>query len=123
LFSTGCQQAPETSTNASAEGAAADDKQATKANDSAKPGAQVKGDASAACDVELAVDGMTCTGCVSAITKSLELLEDVKTAKVDLEKQRAFVQAQGPLCNPDGAKPMLEAIADLGYSAKLRDVK
>lgn len=65
--------------------------------------------------IRLQVTGMTCANCVRHVTEALEAVQGVKRAQVDLEAQRATVDAKA---DTDVAK-MLEAVEDAGYKASL----
>lgn len=61
--------------------------------------------------VVLKVEGMTCGGCTGAVTKALEAVQGVKSAKVDLATKLATVDGTAKL--PD----LLKAIAATGKTA------
>jgi len=62
----------------------------------------------------LNVTGMTCGHCVAAVTKALEKVPGVESAKVSLEKGEAVVSGE--------AEPqvMINAIQEEGYGAELQ---
>ncbi len=68
-------------------------------------------------DTTLAVEGMTCTSCVSHVTRALLDLAGVQTVHVDLSKGRAHVSHSGDEGLLD---EMIEALADAGYDASPR---
>jgi copper chaperone CopZ len=68
--------------------------------------------------IDLKVSGMTCNKCVERVTKALESVPNVDTAKVDLEADRAVVE-YGPE-RPDVDK-LLEAVKVIGYEAEVID--
>jgi copper ion binding protein len=61
------------------------------------------------------VEGMTCNHCVMHVTKALEELDGVKSAKVNLDKAEAEVVFKGaPLDN----NILVKAVKEAGYKAK-----
>jgi copper chaperone CopZ len=68
--------------------------------------------------IDLKITGMTCNKCVERVTKALESVPNVDTAKVDLETEQAVVE-YGP-DRPDIDK-LLEAVKVVGYSAEVID--
>ncbi|HSB51568.1 MAG TPA: heavy metal translocating P-type ATPase [Dissulfurispiraceae bacterium] len=66
--------------------------------------------------VDLAVRGMTCAACVSAVEKALIDLEGVETATVNLAAERASVEYVPTLVSVDDFR---RAIAEAGYTAEL----
>ena len=66
--------------------------------------------------VTFEVGGMTCGGCVKALTKALKGLDGVLDAKVELQAKRATVRYRADKL--DAAK-MIETIKGLGYEAQL----
>lgn len=67
----------------------------------------------------IAVGGMTCSSCVSAITKGLAGLDFVDTVDVNLMNNNARVVFRGSKGDSD---KIVEAIEDLGYEATTNDV-
>jgi len=66
----------------------------------------------------LNIDGMSCAACVGHVTRALEGLGGVQSARVSLDDNRAVVTY-----DPDKvqAPQMLEAVAEEGYEASVRD--
>jgi copper chaperone CopZ len=62
--------------------------------------------------VELAVEGMTCGGCVKHVTTALEAVPGVTSVQVELEPGRARVETA------NGADALIEAVEAAGYHAK-----
>ncbi len=62
----------------------------------------------------LNIEGMSCEVCVRHVTRALEGLDGVQSARVSLEDKRAVV-----IYDPSRVQPpqMLEAVADEGYEA------
>jgi copper chaperone CopZ len=58
------------------------------------------------------VDGMTCDGCVSAVTAAVGQVEGVVTCDVSLEDGEARVEA-----DPAARDAVVAAINDIGYTA------
>ena len=63
----------------------------------------------------LKVEGMTCGHCVMRVTKALEGVDGVKSAKVSLEKSEAEVTFKGDKFD---SKVLIKAVEDAGYKAK-----
>jgi copper chaperone len=63
----------------------------------------------------LKVEGMTCNHCVMRVTKALEGIDGVKTAKVSLDKAEAEVLFKGDKLDP---KVLVQAVEEAGYKAK-----
>lgn len=61
------------------------------------------------------VEGMSCEGCVSGVTKALEALPGVRSVDVSLEEKRATVDADAALVS-DG--DIEAAIAKAGYQGR-----
>jgi Cu+-exporting ATPase len=65
--------------------------------------------------VRIPIEGMTCTSCVSRITRALRKVDGVESVKVDLGSDSAIVGF-------DGGRTSLEVIADAiraaGYEAR-----
>lgn len=59
----------------------------------------------------LKVEGMTCHHCVMAVTKALESVDGVRSAKVDLEAGRAEVDGAADV------QAMIAAVQEEGYQA------
>ncbi|MEE8189309.1 MAG: copper-translocating P-type ATPase [Kiloniellales bacterium] len=66
--------------------------------------------------VDLAVDGMTCGGCVKHVTTALEAVPGVTSVQVELEPGRARVETVNGAAN--GAAELIEAVEAAGYHAK-----
>jgi copper chaperone len=63
----------------------------------------------------LVVKGMTCTGCVNAVTKALKALDGVVEAIVDLEGQKATVTFDPAKVSVNRLR---EAIEEAGYDTE-----
>ena len=63
--------------------------------------------------VEIAVGGMTCSGCVSSVTRALSRVPGVAHVAVDLDAGRARVEGTA---SPDA---LLAAVTKAGYDAAL----
>lgn len=63
----------------------------------------------------LAIDGMTCGGCVASVTRVLTRLPGVARADVSLEKAQAIVQ-HDPAAAPVAA--LRTAVEDAGFSVR-----
>jgi P-type Cu2+ transporter len=63
--------------------------------------------------IDLAVDGITCAGCMAAIERGISALPQVKSARVNLTNRRLAVEWSGSL---DPAR-IIERLSDLGYRA------
>ena len=61
--------------------------------------------------IELAVQGMTCSHCVGAVTRALREVRGVASAQVELATGRAVVRGKGL-----DAKALRQAVEALGYS-------
>ncbi len=62
----------------------------------------------------LKVEGMTCHHCVAAVTKALESVDGVRSAKVDLDAGRAVVDGAADV------QAMIAAVQEEGYQASLQ---
>lgn len=62
----------------------------------------------------LKVEGMTCHHCVMAVTKALESVDGVRSAKVDLDGGSAAVEGEADL------HAMIAAVQEEGYQASLQ---
>lgn len=60
----------------------------------------------------LAVSGMTCQGCVNAVTRVLSRVPDVQEVQVDLAAGRAVVRGQAD------PQVLLAAVRKAGYGAE-----
>ncbi|KAI1816535.1 heavy metal translocating P-type ATPase [Poronia punctata] len=69
--------------------------------------------------VELAIEGMTCSSCVNAITRALEEQEWVTKAAIDLFGHRAAVEFTG---NKEKADDIVATIESIGYGATLNQI-
>jgi len=65
----------------------------------------------------LSVEGMTCNHCVMRVTKALEGIDGVKTAKVSLADKSAEVTFKRDKLDE---KILISAVADAGYKAKVK---
>lgn len=65
--------------------------------------------------IDLQVEGMSCGSCVNHVTQALQPLPGVRGVEVDLPSGR--VRVSGGLAQ--GSAPLLSALADAGYPAKL----
>ncbi len=63
--------------------------------------------------ITLKVTGMTCAHCVATVTKALEKVPGVESAKVSLEKEEAMVEGTADL------QALIEAVHEEGYGAQL----
>src|SRR6266545_1745979 len=63
--------------------------------------------------IDLAVDGITCAGCMAAIERGIAALPQVTRARVNLTNRRLAVEWSGSL---DPAR-IIERLSDLGYRA------
>lgn len=64
--------------------------------------------------IDLQVEGMRCGSCVKHVTQALQPLTGVRDVKVDLSS--GLVRVSGEL---QGSAPLLVALRDAGYPAKL----
>jgi copper chaperone CopZ len=65
--------------------------------------------------IDLQVEGMSCGSCVKHVMQALQPLPGVRGVEVDLPSGR--VQVNGELAQ--GSAPLLIALTDAGYPAKL----
>jgi P-type Cu2+ transporter len=63
--------------------------------------------------IDLAVDGITCAGCMAAIERGISALPQVRSARVNLTNRRLAVEWSGKL---DPAR-IVERLSELGYRA------
>ena len=63
--------------------------------------------------IEIAIAGMTCSGCVNAVTRALARVPGVAEVSVDLDAGRARVAGSA---SPD---TLLAAVGKAGYDAHL----
>jgi len=63
--------------------------------------------------IDLAVDGISCAGCMAAIERGIAALPQVTRARVNLTNRRLAVEWNGSL---DPAR-IIERLSDLGYRA------
>ncbi len=63
--------------------------------------------------IELKIDGMTCSGCQASVTRVLQAQKDVTGASVELAAGRAVVQG-----NAD-PQQLIRAVIAAGYDARL----
>lgn len=66
--------------------------------------------------IQFPIEGMTCSSCVSRITRALRKVDGVEGVVVDLGRETATVR-RDPLVVPD--KALVAAVAAAGYEAKL----
>jgi len=71
------------------------------------------GDEAADTTVTLAIEGMHCQGCVTAITGKVQTLDGVREVRVSLQDKVASVTMD----RPERVEPIIEAIDSLGYRA------
>lgn len=65
--------------------------------------------------IDLQVEGMSCGSCVKHVTQALQPLTGVRGVEVDLSS--GLVRVSGELVQ--GSAPLLVALRDAGYPAKL----
>ncbi len=63
----------------------------------------------------LGVKGMTCGGCVNAVTRALKAVSGVQTADVSLEKQQAVVTF---VADEASVADLKRAVEDAGYDVQ-----
>src|SRR5690606_12622318 len=68
---------------------------------------------SAACPIELSVEGMTCASCVGRVERALKAVPGVTGAAVNLVSERATIEGSAD------AAALIAAIATAGYDARL----
>jgi len=61
--------------------------------------------------MRVAIKGMSCQHCVSAVTKALEQLDGVKNVEVSLEKGEARFEEEKPV----DRESLRKAVQDAGY--------
>ncbi|HHK73625.1 MAG TPA: heavy metal translocating P-type ATPase, partial [Rhizobiales bacterium] len=66
------------------------------------------------CQIDLAVDGITCAGCMAKIERELRTVPGVKTARVNLTTHRLAITWQDKKVIPD---VFLNSLERIGYSA------
>ncbi len=66
--------------------------------------------------ITLKVSGMSCQGCVNAVTAALKNTNGVKTAEVSLEKNMATVEYDPAIAKPED---LVRAIEEAGYGASV----
>lgn len=66
--------------------------------------------------VTLQIDGMTCASCGAAVRVTLKRLDGVREAEVSFGEQQASVTYDRQKVAPE---QMIEAIAELGYQARI----
>ncbi|HUW82888.1 MAG TPA: heavy metal-associated domain-containing protein [Phycisphaerae bacterium] len=71
------------------------------------------GDEAAGKTVKLAIEGMHCQGCVTAITGKVQILDGVREVHVSLQDKVASVTVD----RPERVEPIIQAIDSLGYKA------
>jgi copper chaperone CopZ len=65
--------------------------------------------------IQLKIDGMHCSGCVSTVRRVLEATPSVTAVSVDLDAGRATVEASAGV---DPAR-LVAAVEDAGYDARI----
>ena len=68
--------------------------------------------------IAFTVDGMSCQGCVDAVTTKVAQIEGVRECDVSLDDREAIVTVSDPTI----AKVILETIAKLGYTVEEKPV-
>ena len=63
----------------------------------------------------LKVEGMTCNHCVMRVTKALEGINGVRSAKVNLDEKKAEVVFKGDKLDPE---VLIRAVQEVGFQAK-----
>ena len=63
----------------------------------------------------LAVDGMTCNGCVRSVTNAIARVPGVSKVDVSLADKRATVDYDPAAANPEA---LVAAVVDAGFSAR-----
>lgn len=86
-------------------------------SDAAAPQPADGGGESAATTVTLAIEGMHCQGCVTAITGKVQTLDGVRQVRVSLPDEAAWVT----LNRPQQVDTVIQAIDSLGYKATVAD--
>ncbi len=66
--------------------------------------------------ITIQVSGMSCQGCVKAVTAALKNTNGVKTAEVSLEKNIASVEYDPAVVTPE---ELVQAIEEAGYGASV----
>jgi Au+-exporting ATPase len=72
-----------------------------------------KASGAAAPMVELAISGMTCSGCAQAVERVLSRLPGVAQVRVELASARAWISGSAP------ANALITAVKGAGYDAEL----
>ncbi len=90
--------------------------------ESAQEAAEPAGEAAATAEVqpagkvvELAVDGMTCTGCESAVETTLTKLDGVQKAEASYEAKSATVVIDSTKIDESA---LIQALESMGYTAR-----
>jgi copper ion binding protein len=65
-------------------------------------------------NIELKVEGMTCSGCVRSVEKKLSTVAGVESARVDLGAGKATVEYDDSRAQVD---QMIAAVEQIGYRA------
>lgn len=78
----------------------------------AKPAAKQAGVATA----KLKISGMHCEGCAMGITRQVEKVKGVKTARIDHAKSLGVIEYDPATCKPND---LLAAVKKSGYKASL----
>ncbi len=68
-------------------------------------------------EVKLSVEGMTCGGCVNAVTAALEDVPGVTKAEVSLEKKEAIVTCEEGKTTPE---ELIKAVEKAGFKASVQ---
>ena len=69
---------------------------------------------SQASQTQLSVNGMSCQHCVAAVTRALQAVPGVQSARVDLDSASAQVEGSAP------AQSLVDAVVAAGYEAQVR---
>jgi len=63
--------------------------------------------------IKLAIEGMTCQHCVSAVKNALAAIEGVTSADVSLDPGQAIVEGQAE------PQTLIDAVTEEGYNAQI----
>ena len=66
-------------------------------------------------EVTLSIEGMTCTHCEMTVTKALKEISGVKSVRVSLNENSAFIEYKSSKISPE---KLIEAVERVGYKAK-----
>jgi Cu+-exporting ATPase len=70
-------------------------------------------------EVELSIQGMTCSTCVISVAKALQAVEGVTLVKVDLEEGMAEIRAKKEV-DPN---KLVEAVKKAGFEARIEEIE